>query len=157
MKLSLIAAKSANSVIGTGPLIPWQARGEQLLFKAFTFNQWLLMGRKTFEAMGILPDRKYAVLTRNPSFTAADGVLVFASVPAALTGLAKFTDHVFVSGGGQIYRELIGQADFLHLSTIHTQVDGDVLFPDIPAEFTKIFSQQFSSNIDYTYEIWKRK
>lgn len=31
------------------------AKGEQLLFKALTYNQWLLVGRKTFESMGALP------------------------------------------------------------------------------------------------------
>ncbi|MGQ9093919.1 dihydrofolate reductase, partial [Klebsiella pneumoniae] len=63
MKLSLMAAISKNGVIGNGPDIPWSAKGEQLLFKAITYNQWLLVGRKTFESMGALPNRKYAVVT----------------------------------------------------------------------------------------------
>ncbi|HFP6079903.1 TPA: dihydrofolate reductase, partial [Escherichia coli] len=49
MKLSLMVAISKNGVIGNGPDIPWSAKGEQLLFKAITYNQWLLVGRKTFE------------------------------------------------------------------------------------------------------------
>ncbi|MBG1994551.1 dihydrofolate reductase [Klebsiella pneumoniae] len=68
MKLSLMVAISKNGVIGNGPDIPWSAKGEQLLFKAITYNQWLLVGRKTFESMGALPNRKYAVVTRS-SFT----------------------------------------------------------------------------------------
>ena len=51
MKLSLMVAVSENNVIGSGLDIPWQVKGEQLLFKAITFNQWLLVGRKTFESM----------------------------------------------------------------------------------------------------------
>ncbi|HCL7190800.1 trimethoprim-resistant dihydrofolate reductase DfrA1, partial [Klebsiella pneumoniae] len=31
MKVSLIAAKAKNGVIGCGPDIPWSAKGEQLL------------------------------------------------------------------------------------------------------------------------------
>ncbi|EQB6762499.1 dihydrofolate reductase, partial [Escherichia coli] len=54
MKLSLMVAISKNGVIGNGPDIPWSAKGEQLLFKAITYNQWLLVGRKTFESMGAL-------------------------------------------------------------------------------------------------------
>ncbi|SGZ03588.1 Dihydrofolate reductase [Moritella viscosa] len=65
MKLSLMAAKSLNGIIGNGPDIPWRAKGEQLLFKAMTYNQWLLVGRKTFESMGSLPNRKYAVISRS--------------------------------------------------------------------------------------------
>ena len=65
MKLSLIAAVSENGVIGSGLDIPWSVKGEQLLFKATTYNQWLIVGRKTFESMGKLPNRKYAVITRS--------------------------------------------------------------------------------------------
>jgi len=39
MKISLISAKSDNSIIGNGPDIPWAAKGEKLLFKALTHNQ----------------------------------------------------------------------------------------------------------------------
>nr|BCT22993.1 hypothetical protein [Klebsiella pneumoniae] len=46
MKISLISAVSENGVIGSGPDIPWSVKGEQLLFKALTYNQWLLVGRK---------------------------------------------------------------------------------------------------------------
>ncbi|MBV1889726.1 MAG: DfrA family trimethoprim-resistant dihydrofolate reductase, partial [Gammaproteobacteria bacterium] len=34
MKLSLMAARSKNRIIGNGAEIPWRAKGEQLLFKA---------------------------------------------------------------------------------------------------------------------------
>ena len=63
MIISLMAAKSDNNVIGNNTEIPWKAEGEQLLFKAMTYNHWLLVGRKTFEAMGKLPNRKYAVVS----------------------------------------------------------------------------------------------
>ena len=36
-------------------LIFHDAKGEQLLFKAITYNQWLLVGRKTFESMEHYP------------------------------------------------------------------------------------------------------
>jgi len=97
MKLSLISAKSENNIIGNGPDIPWSAKGEQLLFKALTFNQWLLVGRKTFESMGALPNRKYAVVSKKGLSSAPDGVLVFSSVEDALEKLATMPEHVFVS------------------------------------------------------------
>ncbi len=31
----------------------WSAKGEQLLLKTITYNQWLLVGRKDFEMWGI--------------------------------------------------------------------------------------------------------
>ncbi len=157
MKLSLIAAKSKNNVIGAGLDIPWQVKGEQLLFKAMTFNQWILVGRKTFESMGVLPNRRYAVISRSFDFSSRTDILLFPSIKDALAELPNHTDHVFVSGGGQIYQHLISQSDFLHISTIQRHVEGDVIFPEIPSVFEKCFRQKFKSNINYTYEIWRRK
>ncbi|ENF9342396.1 dihydrofolate reductase, partial [Escherichia coli] len=45
MKISIMAAVSENGVIGSGLDIPWHVQGEQLLFKAMTYNHWLLVGR----------------------------------------------------------------------------------------------------------------
>lgn len=156
MKISLIAAKSENGIIGNGPDIPWSAKGEQLLFKALTHNQWLLMGRKTFESMGLLPNRKYAVVSKQGITSAPENVLVFDSIESALQELPKITDHLFISGGGQIYSQLIDKADTIHVSTIHKNVDGDVPFPAMPSGHKLVFEQFFYSNIDYTYQIWQR-
>jgi len=157
LKLSLIAAHARNGVIGNGPDIPWHAKGEQLLFKAMTYNQWLLVGRKTFESMGLLPNRKYAVVSRSGLVAAGEGVLVFNSIEQALTGLGEYTDHAMVAGGGEIYASLIDRAQTLHLSVVDTDVDGDVHFPDVPVSFEQVFEQRFESNINYRYQIWQRR
>jgi len=156
LKISLISARSENGVIGNGPDIPWTAKGEQLLFKALTHNQWLLVGRKTFESMGVLPNRKYAVVSKNGISSVPEDVLVFSSIESALQELPKVTDHLFIAGGGQIYSNLIEKADTIHLSTVHTIVDGDVRFPEILDNYNLVFEQLFSSNIDYTYQIWQK-
>ncbi|CAI6207842.1 hypothetical protein DJICPGNB_23700 [Escherichia coli] len=74
-------------------------------FKALTYNQWLLVGRKTFGSMGALPNRKYAVVTRSGWTSNDDNVVVFQSIEEAMDRLAaEFTGHVIVSGGGEIYQ-----------------------------------------------------
>lgn len=156
MKVSLIAAKSLNNVIGNGPDIPWSAKGEQLLFKAMTYNHWLLVGRKTFESMGELPNRKYAVVSKKGFTPKSDNIKVFASIDEAMLFLSNTTDHIFVSGGGQIYHSLIERSDTLHLSTINKEVEGDVSFPSIPKCFELVFEQNFESNINYTYQVWRK-
>jgi dihydrofolate reductase (trimethoprim resistance protein) len=82
--------------------------------------------------------------------------MVFPSIEDALSELPKFVDHLFISGGGQIYRSTIGIVDTIHISTIHIQASGDVLFPEIPSWFKPVFTQRFQSNIDYTYEILQK-
>jgi dihydrofolate reductase (trimethoprim resistance protein) len=152
-----MAAKSDNNIIGNNVEIPWKAEGEQLLFKAMTYNHWLLVGRKTYEAIGKLPNRKYAVVSSSLEERTGGDVCFFNSVEAALDYLSDKTDLVVVSGGGQIYAEMISKADVIHLSVIHCHVEGNVFFPEIPEEFRMVFSQDFRSNIDYTYQIWIRK
>ncbi|MDF5336412.1 DfrA family trimethoprim-resistant dihydrofolate reductase, partial [Vibrio parahaemolyticus] len=51
---------------------------------------------------------------------------------------------------------LIEQADVIHLSVIHKHISGDVFFPSVPQSFKQTFEQSFSSNIDYTYQIWAK-
>ena len=156
MKVSLIAAKSENNIIGNDLDIPWQANGEQLLFKAITFNQWLLVGRKTFEKMGILPNRKYGVVSRSGFECDHPNVLVFSSIQSAMTELAKHTNHLVVSGGGEIYKNTIELADTIHISTIQQKVSGNIKFPEIPKYFRVVFEQDFESNINYKYQIWQK-
>nr|AQS26669.1 aminoglycoside adenyltransferase [Escherichia coli] len=152
-----MVAISKNGVIGNGPDIPWSAKGEQLLFKAITYNQWLLVGRKTFESMGALPNRKYAVVTRSKCVhLTMRNVRDLSSIKDALTNLKKITDHVIVSGGGEIYKSLIDQVDTLHISTIDIEPEGDVYFREIPSNFRPVFTQDFASNINYSYQIWQK-
>ena len=156
MIISLMAAKSDNNVIGNNEKIPWKAEGEQLLFKAMTYNHWLLVGRKTFEAMGKLPNRRYAVISSSLEEWTEEDVCFFKTVNSALDYLSDKTDLVVVSGGGQIYAGMISRVDVIHLSVIHCEVEGNVFFPAIPKEFKMVFSQDFRSNIDYTYQIWTK-
>ena len=111
MKISLMVAISKNGIIGNGPDIPWTVKGEQLLFKAMTYNQWLLVGRKTFESMGVLNNRKYAVVTRSNFISHNERVLVYPSIEKALVNLPNYTKHVIVSGGGEVYKSTIDLAD----------------------------------------------
>ncbi len=157
MKLSLMAAVSENGVIGSGLDIPWQVKGEQLLFTAITFNQWLLVGRKTFDSMGKLPNRKYVVVSRSEQSSTDPDVIYCNSIESALNQLREVTEHVIVSGGGQIYKALMPQVETVHLSTIHQHVDGDVTFPALSDNLQMVFEQRFSSNVDYTYQIWQDK
>ncbi len=156
VKISLIAARAENNVIGLNNSMPWNARGEQLLFKALTFNQWLIVGRKTFESMGVLADRKFAVLSRGNNLKESENVRVFGSLDSALDVLGGITDHVMVAGGGEVYRETIEFADCIHLTTVHLSPEGDAFFPEVPGFFERVFSQEFSSNINYIYEIFVR-
>ena len=103
-----------------------------------------------------LRNRKYAVISGSIEEKRSEDLCFFKTIENALTYLSGITDLVIVSGGGQIYAEMISRADVIHLSVIHCEVKGNVFFPAIPEGFKMVFSQDFRSNIDYTYQIWKK-
>ncbi|EOV8094105.1 dihydrofolate reductase [Vibrio parahaemolyticus] len=154
MRLSMIAAMSQNGVIGSGKDIPWAVKGEQLLFKALTFGQWCIVGRKTFEAMGQLPDRKFVVVSRAKVVSHDPNVIYVRSIEAALSFCHVVTNHAYVIGGGELYQELIDKVDVLHLTTVHKWVEGNVYFPALPDHMVEVFAQGFTSNIDFVYRMY---
>ncbi|MDF5285907.1 dihydrofolate reductase, partial [Vibrio parahaemolyticus] len=98
MKISIMAAVSENGVIGSGLDIPWHVQGEQLLFKAMTYNHWLLVGRKTFDSMGKLPNRKYAVVTRSEMVSNDPDVIYCTSIESGLSYGDETEKEVCVCG-----------------------------------------------------------
>ena len=55
--------------------------------------------------------------------------------------------------------DLLGQAWWQWDGEGHAfeDAEGDVVFPQIPGSFNKVFEQHFVSNIDYRYQIWQRQ
>ena len=69
MDILLIAAMSANRIIGKNGFTPWHIPDELRFFKATTMGNAVIMGRKTFNALtGPLPGRENIVLSRDPHF-----------------------------------------------------------------------------------------
>jgi len=53
MRVSFIVAKSKNNVIGINNTLPWHLKSDLQNFKKLTTGHHILMGRKTFESIGI--------------------------------------------------------------------------------------------------------
>lgn len=128
----LVAALARNRVIGADGDMPWHLPADLKRFKAITLGKPMVMGRKTFEAIGRpLPGRRTIVVTRDRSWH-ADGVEVAADLDAALVMAAETApEEIVIAGGGQIYAQAIGQADRLRLTWIEVAPDGDTLFPEV--------------------------
>ncbi|NHN56134.1 NUDIX domain-containing protein [Calidifontibacter sp. DB0510] len=124
--VSLIAARSRGGVIGRDGGMPWHLPADLKYFKRTTMGHPMIMGRRTFESMGVLPGRRSIVVTRQPDWS-ADGVEVAHSLDhaLALTG----DESVFIVGGAQIYEQALPFADRILLTEIDIDVDGDTFFP----------------------------
>ena len=129
MIVSIIAALSANNVIGRNNGLPWHVSADLKRFKTLTLGHHLLIGRKTFESLDQpLPGRNIVVITRDRNF-AADGVLTAPSVERAIE-LARLDSEVFIGGGAQIFEQTIHRADRMYLTRIHAEIEGDAFFPE---------------------------
>ena len=156
MKDAIVAAQSENQVIGRGLEIPWKVKGEQALFKQITLHGTLIMGRKTYQSIGRpLPGRTTIVVSRDPDL-AITGCETSTSLALAIASAIALAKPIFIAGGGELYRQALVIADDIHLTTIHTKVEGDILFPDVPDHFKLVEEKAFTSNINYTYRHFER-
>jgi dihydrofolate reductase len=133
VKLTIVAAVSDNGVIGRDGTLPWHLPDDLRRFKSLTVGRPILMGRRTFDAIGRpLPARSNLVLTRNPRSLPA-GVFGVSSVEQAIeqsSGAAELC----VIGGAEVYKQTLPRTDRLEMTLVHAIVDGDVNFPDYQAE-----------------------
>lgn len=158
METAIVAARAINGVIGRGLEIPWRVKGEQKLFKSITMGGTLIMGRRTHDAIGRpLPGRETIVISATLE-APPEGCLLASGLDQALAMAGSLGRPVFVAGGGEIYRLALPVTNTVHLTTINTVVQGDVVFPPFPtADFELISEQRFQSNIDYIYQVFRRR
>ncbi len=130
----LVVAIAENGVIGRKGDLPWRIPDDLKHFKAVTMGKPIVMGRKTFESIGNpLPGRANIVITRDKNYR-AEGVLIAASLDAALDIAAKEAEHsgareIAVIGGSAIFAETLPRADRIELTEVHARPEGDVTFP----------------------------
>jgi dihydrofolate reductase len=136
VKLALIAAVARNRGIGLAGKLPWHLPDDLRRFKRITSGHTVLMGRKTWEALGRpLPHRRNVVLSRTP----VPGAETYASIDAARAALSQ-EEWVFVIGGGEIYRQTLPLADLLYLTIVDKDVEADTFFPEYEALLGSRFS-----------------
>lgn len=130
MILAAIVAFSNNRVIGRDGDMPWHLPEDLKFFKRTTRDKPVIMGRRTFEALGkALPRRRNIVISRNPAFSAVDCERAD-SLDTALA-LVATVEEAFIIGGGQLYRQAMPRVQRLYLTEIDTHVAGDTFFPEI--------------------------
>ena len=131
MIISIIAAMAENRVIGRDGAIPWNIPEDRRRFRELTMGHPVIMGRKTFDAIGHpLPGRKNIVLTRRTGFR-AEGCLVANDLRSAFEACAGSAE-AFICGGEELYREALPLADKIYLTIVPGEAEGDAFFPELP-------------------------
>ena len=152
-KVVLVAARATNGVIGLHGDIPWKIPADFAHFKRVTIGHPLVLGRTTFEGIGLpLPGRQSIVVTKNPDWS-YEGVLVARSVEEAVAIGAGLDDVVMVGGGGLVYGDALALATDQILTEVHAAPGGDTRYPDFDeAEWGETRREQHLEN-DPPYEI----
>ena len=143
---------SENRVIGNGNDIPWHLPEDFKWFKKTTMGDILVMGRKTYESIGRpLPGRDTYVLSRTPREIA--GVHCFTDLEA-LDHL-KTNQTIWIAGGSQIYKQMLGKCSELYLTRVHRSVAGDAFFPEFESDFQ--LDSIMEKNYDFSIERWLKR
>lgn len=142
--ISLIVAMTRNRVIGLNNAMPWHLPADLQHFKALTLGKPIVMGRKTFEAIGkALPGRQNIIVSHNPNYTAA-GCTIVTSLQDALAK-AQPTEEVMVIGGAQVFKQAMPLAHRMYITWIETTLNGDAYFPEWDAFDWQIISTRNSA------------
>ena len=140
--ITIIAAIGKNNELGKNNDLIWHLPADLKRFKKVTTGHHIIMGRNTFESIGKpLPNRTSIIITRNKDYF-KDGCLIANSIEEAIH-LTKGKD-AFIIGGAQIYQQALekGLVDRLDITTVHSEFDADVFFPEIDAAIWKEVSKE---------------
>lgn len=126
--VGLIWAEADGGVIGAQGGMPWHVPEDLAHFKEITLGQPVVMGRRTWDSLPErfrpLPGRENIVITRQQDWS-AEGVRRAANLAEAVRGL----ERVWIIGGSDIFRQVIGEADRLEVTELDLKVDGDAFAP----------------------------
>jgi dihydrofolate reductase len=133
--ISLVVAMGENRAIGKDGDLPWRLSSDMRYFRKTTLGKPIVMGRRTFESLGRVLDRRLnIILTRDPDY-AVQGAVVAHDLREALdiagneakrAGVGEIT----VIGGEELFREVLPKAGRIYLTEVHASPKADTWFPE---------------------------
>ncbi len=136
MKYKAIVAMSYNRVIGKGGNIPWRISEDLKHFKKLTMGHILVMGRKTYDSVGVLPGRSTIVISRSKTKSEISGnVQLIDSLDKLPALILNENRQIFICGGAEIYNQTLDLCSEIYLTTVKQIVEGDTFFPAFSDSF----------------------
>jgi len=161
MILTSLVAVSENNVIGKDNDLIWHLPKDLKHFKTLTTGHTMIMGRKTWEAIGAkpLPKRKHIVITRNDGYK-AEGAIVVTSVSEALKHI-EGDEQAFIIGGAEIFNLTMSIVNRIEITYVHHTFEGDTFFDDLKKEdwelvWKKKFFKDKKHKYDFTFARYER-
>lgn len=138
--ISIVAAIDEKRGIGKNNDLLFRIPEDFERMRAHTKGHPLIMGRRTFEAIGRkLPDRTSIVITTDPDSLKTIPYQADMIVSSLEEGIQKAkdapgSDEIIVFGGGRVFEEAIkkGLIDKLFLTIVKGDYGADTFFPEYP-------------------------
>ncbi|MBR5420583.1 MAG: dihydrofolate reductase [Lachnospiraceae bacterium] len=161
--MNLIVAVDNNWAIGNKGQLLVSIPQDHKRFREITTGKVVVLGRKTmdtFPGRQPLKNRTNIILSRDPSYTVKDALVVH-SVEELLEELKKYdTKDVYIIGGDSIYRQLLPYCDCAEVTRIDHNYEADAFFPDLdkdPAwEKTEESEEQTYFDLEYRFVSYRK-
>ena len=159
--ISHLVAVSNDLVIGVDNDLPWNLKADLAHFKKYTLNKIIIMGRKTYESIGMpLPNRINYVVSR--TLKEISGTYVFSSLEEAILNAEKknlqmnIENEIVIIGGGHIFEETAQSINKLIITRVDCNIDGDIYYHKFNLKKWKLISTESykkDSENDYDFKI----
>lgn len=125
-----------NRVIGFRGKLPWPPMKEDFqFFKKQTLQGGkLVMGRDTFQSVGVLKDRFTYVLTNDAKLLALPPLGSYQYVNASFFNNDSF-DDLWVCGGTKTYKLLLPRCTEIFMTHVIDDYEGDTYMPEFEDHF----------------------
>ncbi len=161
---SIIVILSKNNCIGKDNNLLWHLPEDLKYFRKTTLNHKVLIGRKCFESLPkVLDKRHHIVLTKNKDFKAEyENVEVCNDLDLFIKNNKDSDEEVFVIGGGEIYKELLPFCKKLYITHVNKDFLGDTYFPNIDFDmYNKTFQSDVHTNekegVEFCFAKYEKK
>ena len=127
-----IVAVDRQGAIGKKGKLPWHYSSDMKFFRETTTGHAVVMGRKTWLALGKpLKNRLNIVLSRDSTIEAHESLLVLSDIESVLSMNHSLTTDLFVMGGAQIYSAFMPHIEKWIVTEVPLKVSGaDTFMPD---------------------------
>ncbi|MDZ4660105.1 MAG: dihydrofolate reductase [Pseudomonadota bacterium] len=161
MILSHIVAMGDNRVIGNKGTLPWNVPEDMKYFMEKTRGHIIIMGRKTFETLEKPLNKRLTIIVTRQTAYDSRGCIVVPTVAAAVAEakkhLADWPAEVFICGGGEIYKESLGQVDKIYLTHIYKEFPGDAFYPEFDLKkFREVSRVKRSEPLEFSFLVYER-
>jgi dihydrofolate reductase len=138
--MKAIVAMDLNRNIGYQGKIPWYLPEDLKFFKEKTWGGNLLMGRKTFNDVGLLKNRNIFVLTKQvqeskgvilSTFNTADGCCMYINDINSVLNVK----NLWLCGGAEMYKQFILLCDEVYVTIVLDKFEGDTKLHYFESDF----------------------